>query len=78
MDHMEKDEEKVWFARYRAAMSVWVCWVGDILRLGDVESVRILKAGGRFLLTGMDVPRLTGHNEHSVTEEAPGYFMIIT
>lgn len=57
MGHMEDGAELLWHSMNCATVYVWVCLIGYILRLVDIETVRTPKFGGIFLATCKYDPR---------------------
>lgn len=71
-------DNKVWYARKRGAMHIWVGRIAAFQRLEDLGAVCKPNTGGRLILTGMVVSLDSRYNGFSVrSRKLLGYFMII-
>lgn len=54
LEYIESDSERVWSARRRVDLDVWLGWSSALLNLGSGKKneVHISHSGGRFLKTG--------------------------
>lgn len=77
---MKKSENRVTFASRGAAFDVWVGMIGAIVASessGD-EELYLQGTGGRYILTGCDCLRQTGHSDFEVREaRSPWFFVLI-
>ena len=79
--HMESDRQRMWAARRRAALDLWMGWLLSLLNLDNYAQWEsfVPKSGGRFLMTGKECPAQVGHNDFAVVKgQSPGYFAMVT
>lgn len=80
MQYLETNGSRVWVARTRVDMNVWLCWLRAVLNLdwNGVPQCSLSKFGGRQLLTRPGAEAPTGHKGFGVKdEESPGYFFVV-
>lgn len=80
MEFLESGAEKIWTARRRSALGVWVGLIATLLDLGLCESLKtsIPATGGKYLQTAVGCKLQVGHNDMPL-DKAPShdYFFIV-
>lgn len=63
MVYLERNWSRVWAARNRAAMDVWLCWFAAVLKLDEngASPCNFSKSGGGLLLGERSAEAQTRH-----------------
>lgn len=81
LERMEHGSRRVWSAKRRAGLAVWLGWISTLLRLDNKmkNEVLIKDKTGRFLIIRKDFVGQCGHNKFEVVapRRNPGFFLIV-
>lgn len=81
MEYLESDASRVWPARTKVAMKVWLAYPAAVFNLKDngVAPCSTSRTGARLLMEGRGVAAQTRHTDLAVRdEESPGYCFTVT
>lgn len=81
MGCLEIDGSRVLAAQTRGSMEVWLCWLGEVLSLGQCggSPCRLSKTGGRLLMAGCGAEAQTRYGDLVIKDErSPEYFLTVT